>query len=135
MNLYSDCETLDIALRNLSIPNEREKSSGTIRLHVEHAARELSLDKFIKFESELYHQIFQLVRSENLNDIKGGIRVIRELVDGPTAAAEGKVIKFSNSLRNALKSNTDFGLLGTVCLFLSAEVTCVILYYVVLLLA
>ena len=41
----------------------------------------------------------------------GGILAIRELIDCTSAAAEGKVLKFANTLSVALKANTDFGLI------------------------
>lgn len=62
--LYSDIELLEMQLSVLTSAEstERKRSAASeVRGHVEAAARELSLDRFAKFENELYRQIFSFV--------------------------------------------------------------------------
>jgi hypothetical protein len=58
--------------------------------------------------------IFSYVYAETLCQKRGGILAIRELIDCTSAAAEGKVIKFANTLATALKTNADFDLLEMI---------------------
>lgn len=62
--LYSDIELLEMQLSILTSNEsiDRKRSAAMeLRSHVETAARELSLDRFAKFENELYRQIFSFV--------------------------------------------------------------------------
>jgi hypothetical protein len=56
MNLYADFKVLDATLKSLSGKDEalRAKATLEVKAHVEAAARELSLERFAKFENELY---------------------------------------------------------------------------------
>ena len=55
MNLYSDFEALDTSIKLLGIDSTRKKATSDIKLHVEVAARELSLERFGNFENELFN--------------------------------------------------------------------------------
>lgn len=54
MNLYSDSDILQGALREVGSPPAQKRSLKLLRRHVEIALRELSLDSFAKFEMDLY---------------------------------------------------------------------------------
>ena len=63
--LYSDIELLEMQLSTLTSAESLERkrlAAMEVRSHVETAARELSLDRFAKFENELYRQIFSFVQ-------------------------------------------------------------------------
>ena len=123
MNLYSDVEPLVEQLRMLSgstrEDSQRAAAAVEIKAHVEAAARELSFVRFDAFESELYRLIFSYVlKGEGLGEKLGGILALRELIDCTSAAAEGKVIKFAQTLSLALSDNTDYALLELVAVAL-----------------
>ena len=53
----------------------REEKVKEIRIHLESAARELSIERFSSFESSLFQTIFSFVDSNDLLCKKAGIRV------------------------------------------------------------
>jgi FKBP12-rapamycin complex-associated protein len=116
MNLYSDYDLLEDSLKILSGRSDVGKHTSAIEIkaHVEAAARELSLERFANFESNLYQRIFEFVHSDQLGEKQGGILAIRELINCTSASAEAKVIQFANTLATALKVNTDFFLIELV---------------------
>lgn len=116
MNLYSDYDLLEISLKILSGRSDvgKQDSAIEIKAHVEAAARELSLERFANFETNLYERIFAFVHSDQLGEKQGGILAIRELINCTSASAEAKVIQFANTLATALKVNTDFVLIELV---------------------
>lgn len=57
MNLFSDYPLLLLNLRKLSNEPDRSKASTDIKVLVEAAARELSLERFENFERDLF-QVF-----------------------------------------------------------------------------
>ena len=114
MNLYSDFEILGNNLKLLAVENERDKATYEVRLHVEAAARELSLERFGNFENELYQKIFGYLYSNNIEEKTGGVLVIKELIECTSAAAETKVIKFASTLASLLKSNSNFKLIDLI---------------------
>ena len=63
MNLYSDHTELDEALTLLcgKDANIRIRAVIEVKKHVEAAARELSLERFAKFESDLYQIVLSFV--------------------------------------------------------------------------
>ena len=73
MNLYSDFEVLDASIKSLGSDANRKKSTADIKLHVEAAARELSLERFGNFENELYNKIFSLLHGPVLEEKIGGV--------------------------------------------------------------
>jgi hypothetical protein len=73
MNLYSDFEILDTSIKLLGSESNRKKSTSDIKLHVEAAARELSLERFGNFENELYNKIFSLLHGPVLEEKIGGV--------------------------------------------------------------
>ncbi|CAM9622978.1 unnamed protein product, partial [Chrysoparadoxa australica] len=81
---------------------------------VETAVREMSTEAFSRFEGELFHSIFGLIRSPVLKDKLGGVAALDALINASTCQAEIKIIKFSNNLSNALRSNTNYDLLVQV---------------------
>eukprot|EP01033_Poteriospumella_lacustris_P010144 gene10144-7234_t len=116
MNLYVDSRLLNENLSALigKDADERARAAAELKAHVELAARELSLERFSKFEFELHHNILILVNTGNLNEKMGGILAIRELIDCTSAAAETKIIKFAKALSNALGAATDFTLIELI---------------------
>ena len=54
MNLYSDSDILHNAIRDICSLQTQKRSLKLLHTHVEIALRELSLDSFAKFESDLY---------------------------------------------------------------------------------
>lgn len=54
MNLYSDSDILHGAIRDICSVQTQKRSLKLLRIHVEIALRELSLDSFAKFENDLY---------------------------------------------------------------------------------
>jgi FKBP12-rapamycin complex-associated protein len=107
MNLYSDFETLDHNLKLLHNDFERNQATLEIKMHVEAAARELSLERFGNFENELFQKLFSYLSGNNIEDKIGSICAIKELTDCTSAAAEDKISKFANVLANVLKLNTE----------------------------
>ena len=73
MNLYSDFEALDTSIKLLGIDSTRKKATSDIKLHVEVAARELSLERFGNFENELFNKIFSLLHGPVLEEKIGGV--------------------------------------------------------------
>jgi hypothetical protein len=62
MNLFSDYPLLVINLRKLSSDEgDRQKASADIKVLVESAARELSLERFEQFERDLFQVRTSLV--------------------------------------------------------------------------
>ena len=127
MNLYSDFKVLDLALKsfsntNININKDSPEFSNqyslnnaiTIKVHLETAAKELSLERFAKFENELYSEIFSYINGNNLHEKIGGIICIRELVNCTSASAELKVTKIAKVLSNALNSNTELTLIELI---------------------
>jgi FKBP12-rapamycin complex-associated protein len=115
--LYSDVELLELELSVLISPDplaRKRTAALEIRAHVESAARELSLDRFAKFENELYKQIFSFIHSEKMNAKFGGILAIQQLIDCSSALAEQKQMKFASTLSFALKENSEFYLIQLV---------------------
>lgn len=55
-----------------------------------------------------------MVNSDLISEKEAGIRAIRELMVCPSASAESKVIKFSGTLSDALKLNTNFEVLEII---------------------
>ena len=99
MNLYSDFKVLDLALKSFSNTNVNKSNHEfsnqyslnnaiAIKVHLETAAKELSLERFSKFENELYSEIFSYINGHNLHEKIGGIICIRELVNCTSASAE-----------------------------------------------
>ncbi|KAG5176076.1 armadillo-type protein [Tribonema minus] len=87
------------------------RAAKHLRQYMETAVREMSSEAFGKFEGELYQRIFALVRANDLWERLGGVMALDELIDASSAAAETKIIKFSNNLSNALRTNTDHAML------------------------
>lgn len=128
MNLYSDFKVLDLALKSFSNTNININNNDghefsnqyslnnaiTIKVHLETAAKELSLERFAKFENELYSEIFSYINGNNLHEKIGGIICIRELVNCTSASAEMKVTKIAKVLSNALNSNTELMLIELI---------------------
>jgi FKBP12-rapamycin complex-associated protein len=114
MNLYSDWEKLEGSLRLLSNRFEVEKATLDIRDHVEVAARELSLERFGRFENDLYLRISTLLYGNTIEEKLGAVSAIRQLVECTSAAAETKIIKFANILASILKTSTDFELIELI---------------------
>ena len=85
-------------------------------MHLESAARELSLERYGFFEKELYQRLFNLILREesSTNDKIGGVLTIRELINTASASTEDKILKISDALSEALRSNTDYALLELV---------------------
>lgn len=56
MNVYADSALLEEAFRSLASKEEGEKSRAVteIKHHLEVAVRELSLERFARFENDLY---------------------------------------------------------------------------------
>jgi hypothetical protein len=118
MNLYSDFELLDANFRLLAIENERKRAAVDVKMHVEAAARELSLERFGKFENELYMKIFNCLSGNSLEEKTGGVIAIKELIECTSASAETKVKNFAHNLSILLKSNTDFALIELIAVTL-----------------
>jgi serine/threonine-protein kinase mTOR len=69
---------------------------------------------FLSLSLLLSQQIFSFLNSENLNEKKGGIRAILQLITCPSATTEHKADQFSRQLSFALKNNTDFQVLELI---------------------
>eukprot|EP00601_Ochromonadales_sp_CCMP2298_P001577 CAMPEP_0173176150 /NCGR_PEP_ID=MMETSP1141-20130122/4293_1 /TAXON_ID=483371 /ORGANISM="non described non described, Strain CCMP2298" /LENGTH=339 /DNA_ID=CAMNT_0014098443 /DNA_START=164 /DNA_END=1179 /DNA_ORIENTATION=- len=116
MNLYGDFKLLDATLSSLSGKDDsaRDKATQEVKFHLETAARELSLERFARFENELYQEIFSFVNGNSMDEKVGGILVLRELIGCTSASAEAKVSKFAKALSTALNANTDFLLIDLI---------------------
>jgi hypothetical protein len=109
----TDCE-LWLSLLSNPTATVQARAARHLRQYMETAVREMSSEAFSKFEGELYQRIFALVRSSDLAERLGGVAALDELIDASSAAAETKIIKFSNNLSNALRTNTDHDMLVQV---------------------
>ena len=54
MNLYSDSDILQGAIRDICTLQTQKRSLKLLHTHVDIALRELSLDSFARFENDLY---------------------------------------------------------------------------------
>jgi len=55
-----------------------------------------------------------LISSDQVSEKIGGIVALRELIDANSAAAETKLIKFATALSDALKCNSEFGIIELI---------------------
>ena len=59
----------------------KDNTAKEITVHVEAAARELSLERFANYENELYQRILAKVSSSSMEEQVGGILAIKYLVN------------------------------------------------------
>lgn len=116
---------LTMALDSIIIENQIEAAKD-IKRQVEIAAKEFSLEKFENFERDLFQRIFSLILGDTVDTSitqsewsnkkakVGGILVLKQLIDCTSAASELKLIRFADTLSEALKKNTDFALLELI---------------------
>ena len=130
MNLYSDFKKLDqtlvllsssnsytdlhLAVTPLSYNDETKLLLDHVRYHVETAARELSLERFARFENELYTRIFSYMNGSTTLEKISGIILIKELLKCTSSSTESKVTKFAKSLVTALNANNDFSIIELI---------------------
>lgn len=131
MNLYSDFKKLDqtlvllssnksytdlhlTAVAPLSYNNETKLLLDHVRYHVETAARELSLERFARFENELYTRIFSYMNGSSTLEKMSGIILIKELLKCTSSSTESKVTKFAKALVTALNANNDFSIIELI---------------------
>jgi hypothetical protein len=94
MQLYSDFNLLSVNLDTLSDPDEALQASAAkeVRVHLEAAARELSLTRFANFENELFASIFlKIISGDNVREKRGGVMAIREMIACTSAAVRVSV--------------------------------------------
>jgi len=70
-----------------------------LREQVESESRLLSAETFSKLMKELYHEIFVIVSSNDTELVRGGILIIRELVELEYEDNETRIIRFANFIR------------------------------------
>lgn len=117
MNLYSDYKELDETLSLLcgKDGNIRIKAVVEVKRHVEAAARELSLERFAKFESDLYQIVLSFVNGSSVDEKVGGIIAVRELISCTSAMADTKVSRFAKAISAALaRGGSDFALVELI---------------------
>lgn len=130
MNLYSDFKKLDqtlvllsssnnytdlhLAVAPLSYNDETKLLLDHVRYHVETAARELSLERFARFENELYTRIFSYMNGSTTLEKISGIILIKELLKCTSSSTESKVTKFAKALVTALNANNDFSIIELI---------------------
>ena len=116
MNFYSDAVLLEGFIRMLSTKNDADKAraSKEIRIHVDIAARELSMERFEFFEKDIFQRIFNLILSDNSHEKIGGIKAVHTLIDAASASAENKFSRISDTLQDALRNNTEYSLLELI---------------------
>lgn len=92
----------------------QSRAARHLRQYLVTAQREMGIEAFARFESELFQRVFALLRGNDLSDRLGGVAALDQLIDASTNLAETKLIKFSNNLSDALRTNTNRDVLVSV---------------------
>ncbi|KAH9376603.1 hypothetical protein HPB48_005814 [Haemaphysalis longicornis] len=83
----------------------RFKTANELHHYVTTELREMSPEDVSAFMEEFHHHIFEMVSSSDVNEKKGGILAIVNLLEVDSGNTGSRISRFANYLRNLLPSN------------------------------
>ncbi|KAK9453987.1 armadillo-type protein [Dipodascopsis uninucleata] len=87
-------------------PEVRAKAADDLKRHLQLVVRELPIDQFARYNSDINKRIFELIHSTDSTDRLGGIIAIDRLIDFDGSEENAtKITRFANYLRAVIPSN------------------------------
>eukprot|EP01084_Bolivina_argentea_P115138 204815_1 len=97
-----------LELLNDHSSSSQEHAAKQLCQYLVSAWQEMSTEAFEQHQNELYQRIFLLLRGADVNGRLGAVAALDELVKTTKLFAEMKeLVKLSNNLSNALRTNSD----------------------------
>ncbi|CAD7080067.1 unnamed protein product [Hermetia illucens] len=83
----------------------QNKAAQDLYLYVKTELRDMSQEELVQFFDDFNHHIFDMVKSSDVHEKKGGVLAIKCLISGDVVNTTTRISRYSHNLRNLLPSN------------------------------